>query len=436
MAVTEINATQYTNLQTTYSEKNNIDNVKGVEYKVNGTDVIEFQFEDNNSIVDSNGKIEIGYVTHNDGDTTPTYSFESINGHSIPNNAINIGNIQGKAFDGDSQGNWFIRKENYVINGTFRAYTTEVIQNIDDISVSCEITYNTYHYETHNPSEQILNISNNSSWTKDKPVYEIIRTPNNQQNTYEDAEGNIETQIQTTDTALPGSIATIRTRIVGMFEDWYASAGTINSIYKLSKPKIISNDENGVTVEIDYTISIWDAHNEILITQWGVGNAHFFNYYINNATSIQFKVQANGISTTENQFKYGDGQYKEYELESNDLMQYEENQSYEDRQSYKTAQKMLDATQINRMIVSFDLLDLRKIVAETVRPADTNNEAVIINRYLNTGDLIKIKDQNDEYIGQYYDDSGNLVIPDFEIISYHGHWDGTFHVEVVCKQKL
>ena len=435
MAVTEINATQYTNLQTTYSEKNNIDNIKGVEYKVNGTEVIDFQFQAGNNMVNEDGQINIGYTEHTDTGTTPTSSFDNINGNPISSNNLRFRQLGWRAFQGDDQGHWFLRKEDYILKGTFRAYTTEVIQDIDTISVSCELTYNTYHYETSNPSNQILTLSNYTNMSTN-PTYEVMRTPSNQVNVYEDTDGNMQTQTQTTETKITSSPSNIRWRVIGFLENGYESAGEMPSILELSKPRIVSNDDSGVVVEIDYQISIWYAYNEILITQWGVANAHYFNYYLNNVTSVQFKVQANGISTTENQFKYGDGQYKEYELESNDLMQYEENQSYEDRQSYKTAQKMLDATQINRMIVSFDLLDLRKIVAETIRPADTNNEAVIINRYLNTGDLIKIKDQNDEYIGQYYDDSGNLVIPDFEIISYHGHWDGTFHVEVVCKQKL
>ena len=38
-----IDASQYTNLQTTYSEKNNIDNIKGTEYRVTGIETIDFR---------------------------------------------------------------------------------------------------------------------------------------------------------------------------------------------------------------------------------------------------------------------------------------------------------------------------------------------------------------------------------------------------------
>ena len=40
MADIIIDATQYKNLKITYSEKNNIDNIKGTEYRVLGTEVI------------------------------------------------------------------------------------------------------------------------------------------------------------------------------------------------------------------------------------------------------------------------------------------------------------------------------------------------------------------------------------------------------------
>ena len=171
--------------------------------------------------------------------------------------------------------------------------------------------------------------------------------------------------------------------------------------------------------------------------QWGLfGVYDTIDAYLDNATSIQFKVQGKSIQTEENNFKYGDGQYKEYELETNELMQYEKDQPINTRQSYITSEEMLDRTQINRMIVSFDLLDCDKIVEDILVPATETTPAVTANRYLEVGDLIKLRDQNGDFIGQYYDDTGNLVIPYFEIISYHGRWDGTFHVEIVCKQKL
>lgn len=426
-----IDASQYSNLKTTYSEKNNIDNVKGKEYKVNGTTIINFSFEQGNIFVNDNGVMEINYTEHTDTSETPSSSFASINGNAIPNGSLTssqdykVIELHGVKF--------YLRAEDYQLSGTFRAKTEQAILDVNTISASCEITYNTYEYVTNYPSEQpIINNYANSSLN---PSYEVIRKPSNQQNVIE-VDGQKETSPQTTDIRIPNQPAVFKTQVVGIFQTDAYSTNTNLSMCELSKPRIISTDDGSTTVEVDFKISLWSAYNDILVTQWLVGDFHYIKYVLNNVTSIQFKVQSNGISTSENEFKYGDGKYKEYELESNELMQYTENQSYNTRQSYLTSQKMLDKTQINRMIVSFDLLRCDRVVSKVIREATDTEEEVLSYDYLDTGDLIKIKDQNDNFIGQYYDDSGNLVIPYFEIISLHGRWDGTFHFELICKQKF
>ena len=116
-------------------------------------------------------------------------------------------------------------------------------------------------------------------------------------------------------------------------------------------------------------------------------------------------------------------------------MQYEENAPYNIRQSYLSSQKILDGASKNRMIVSFDLLNCTPRQFEQ-NGTDINGVPTYETRQLKTGDLIKLKDPNNNFLGEYYDDSGNLIIPYFEIISYHGRWDGAFHAEIICKQKL
>lgn len=426
-----IDASQYSNLKITYSEKNNIDNVKGKEYYINGISIIDFSFEQGNVLVDESGKTEINYTEHTDTGEIPNTSFSKINGNAIPNGSIT--STQDYKIISLNNVLFYLRAEDYQLSGTFRAKTDRAILDVNSISVSCEITYDTYKYEINNQKEQP--ISKNYANSSLNPSYEFIRKPKNKQNVYE-IDGKNETQIQTTKIRIPSDVSVFRDIVLGFIQtDAYITDKNI-SMCDLSKPRIINTDDGYTTVEVDFKISIWSAYNEARVTHWGFFDEHYFKYILNNVTSIQFKVQANGINTSTNEFKYGDGKYKEYELESNELMQYTENQSYNTRQSYITSQKMLDKTKINRMIVSFDLLKCDRIVEEVIREGTDNEERIVNHNYLDTGDLIKIKDQNDNFIGQYYDESGNLVIPYFEIISRHGRWDGTFHFELICKQKL
>lgn len=433
-----IDASQYTNFKTVYSEKNNIDNINGIEYRVTGTKVVDFSFPNNNEYINENGEMNIEYVEHNDNDPMPEYSFSKINNYSFPydriEQLIDFGTNDTIGIYGNQKS--YLREENYVISGTFRAYTTEAIQDINNISVSCEITYNTYRKEIRNPDEQLI-LNNYSNMTLD-PSFEVIRTPSNQVNKNE-VDGTITTEIQTTQTALPqGTGQFLHRDPLGVFTPLFVDIKLkyFPPICELSKPRVKVEGDQTVA-EIDYRINLWNGYTDVLVVEYGLfGQANFYNYHLNNATKIKFKVQGNSIETAQNEFKYGDGQYKEYELESNELMQYEINQDYTTRQSYLSSQKMLEKNKINRMIVSFDLLKCDKIVAEIIKPSDSDSESITVKRFLNTGDLIKIKDQNDNYIGQYFDDNGNVITPYFEIISYHGIWDGSFHIEVVCKQQI
>lgn len=439
MADIIIDATQYTNLKTTYSEKNNIDNVKGTEYRVTGIETVDFEFANDDPYIDETGLMTINYVQHENDDSTPSYSFAGINESAFPfdnltwdwdNGAYSATSLySGKLYA-------YLRTENYVLSGTLRAHTSETIQDINSISASCDITYNSYHQDG-DANNQIFPLSIIGRSTQN-PVFEIIRKPENQTNVYQDQDGQTQIQTQTAEgTSIPYQQSTFTYQSpVGLVYSYSYALKYQPSLCEFSKPRVTTSD-SGTEVEVDYKITIWFGSSDAVYVQWGIfGLYDVIDAYLDNATSIQFKVQGKTIQTEENNFKYGDGQYKEYELETNELMQYEKNQEVSTRQSYISSQRMLDKTQLNRMILSFDLLDCNKIVDDKVIPSTETNPEIKIKRYLEVGDLIKIKDQNGDFIGQYYDDSGNLVIPYFEIISYHGRWDGTFHVEIVCKQKF
>ena len=433
MADIIIDATQYKNLKITYSEKNNIDNIKGTEYRVLGTEVINFDFEKGNPLVDSDGKIKINYVEHTDNMETPSTSFLDINGNPVSDSIITPMSSSLNVPNYDT--NNILRTENYILKGTFRAYTDQAIQDVDSISASATIKYNTYHKEITDPNAQFLSGKNMHN-TSINPTYEFLRKPSYQENREQDSDGNWQIIEQSTETAIPSQNSYFRRSALGFVQiDFFSTYKNLIALNEISKPRLV-NYEGGTMVEVDYKITIWQAYNTVFVSDWAFfGSLYYYNYYLNNVTDIEFKVQANGVSTANSEFKYGDGQFKEYELETNELMQYEQNQSYETRQSYLTAQKMLDKTQLNRIIASFDLLKCDKIVEKEVG-VDTDGNPLTILSYLDTGDLIKLKDENDNFVGQYYDNNGEIVVPYFEVISRHAYWDGAYHIEIVCKQQL
>ena len=139
---------------------------------------------------------------------------------------------------------------------------------------------------------------------------------------------------------------------------------------------------------------------------------------------INFKVRANTISVNENTFDYGNFDEEPYALESNEFLQYENGESVEDRMSYNVSQEIFEKTERNRMLVSFNLFRLDKL--------DWDGDGNL--RFIRSRDRIKIKDELGNYLGVYYDDSGNEIIPEFEVIRANGKWDGKFYKEIVAKQ--
>lgn len=425
-----IDATQYKDLKITYSEKNNIDNVTGTEYRILGTDTVDFSFPSSNYFVDTNGKITIGYTEHTNDGETPSSSFLTLNDKAFPfEHIFTAWDAASATYNDKLAGKYdllaYLRTEDYVLHGTFTAVTDQPIQDIDTVSVSYNITYDKYHYQsTSNDDQPILEGRYNSSLN---PTYEVIRKPENKV----ESEG-------TTDIGLNGGVSTFKhTDPTGLIS--YSSEVSLRNSpphCAVGRPKVTVT-ELGTVVEVEFFMSLWFAFNKIFICDWGLfGQPKYYDYELLNVLSIQFRVSADTVETSKNEFKYGDEEYREYALDTNELMQFEPTEPIEERQSYKSSQKMLDKSQINRLIVSLDLLKCDKIVKEVVKEA-TDNEPEITNyRYLRTGDLIKIKDQNDDYVGQYYNENGELITPYFEIISYHGRWDGTFHIELVCKQKF
>lgn len=429
-----INGTEYSNLQTTYSEKNNITNIYGKEYEVNGTEVSTFDIIEDDYI-NANGEVIVEYYEHDDNiklSNIPS-NYYPIKRVGKEDSTLNLNNLGG-SYTYDivrlRSSLYYMRQENIYITGKFRAITKNVIVDTNNISVSYNISYNEYLEEYNrvtiaNPPQ--LFDTNNYRGTR--LLFEIIRSNNNLKN--KDESGNVYEQL--TENRIPSEPSKYIHKVFWITTQ-EVQTGDGMSICQLSKPKIISTNEDGTTVEINYKISIWFGSHTWDSNETVVASTNYKNR-LNTATKIKFTVQANTIKTTETDFSYGDELENQYELESNELMQYTQGQVYNTRQSYISSNKMLEKTFRHRIIVSFDLLNCVKRKFGQI-DTDADGNPIYEERMLKEGDLIKIKDVNDNFIGEYYDDNGNLVIPYFEIISYHGRWDGKFHVEVICKQVL
>lgn len=435
MADIIIESKDYKDLKTTYSEKNNINNVYGVEYQITDPSVTSFEILEDDYI-DSNGEMIVEYYEHNDNynmSTLPELPYP-IKRIGKKNGTANLG-IKDNLVQSGSESYWqdknpyYLRQENAVIQGSFKARTKQTILDFESISASCSISYysyvNQFSEKTLFPSQMF----ENNNYRSNKLLFETIRT---NQYLQKDTDNNPLESIA--DNRIPSQNANFKMQIFGIEQRNLNMSDGLSTCY-LSKPRVISVDENGTTIEIDYTITVWFASNSALFNYYLILFDVYHNRILNAVNKITFKVQANTIGTKQSDFSYGEKQENQYELETNELMQYEENAPYNIRQSYLSSQKILDGASKNRMIVSFDLLNCTPRQFEQ-NGTDINGVPTYETRQLKTGDLIKLKDPNNNFLGEYYDDSGNLIIPYFEIISYHGRWDGAFHAEIICKQKL
>ena len=383
----------YTGLTIEYSDKNIIDSVNGVEYLVNSTSIVNFEVNASSSDygINSDGEVSLTYPLAND------YSFYNVSASVTRGLIFPITD--------------YLREESAYIRGTVTATINQVIT--EDIAVSWKIDYDYYK-----STNEIINSENYQSGTF---VFDSIMDTTTLQN--KDTEGNRTEQYTDDNGCIPENYAYSEIYLVfGLFKTDEQIVDKLYNYQYVSKPRIISIDEvNGTTtIQFNYKMLVWSANN----------NRKFYGLIENNennlytAKTIKFIVQSNTISTTPSDFNYPEtSNTKPYNLESNELMQFTIDQELTSRVSSVCSNKILENSSINRQIVSFKLLNCEKYYFD-------DNQY----RYIDTRDLIKIKDESDNYVGQYLDDNGNVVIPYFEIVSKRPIWDGSYSMDIVAKQ--
>jgi hypothetical protein len=380
----------YNNFYTSFSDLNIIRKVNGNEYLIENTNLENLDINSSSSIT-SNGVVNINYPITG----LVSLSFSS----AVTKNLFNSG---------------YCRKELVFLSGTFTAHTTSAIYDAKSLGVSVKVNYNKYK----KTSNSILT---NSNYKARALVYEAIRTSD-----------NLEQSNIIVENSLPNQNTKITSHLLG-------ASFIITSYNELSRdntqsiqPPIITSIsvEDGTTIRVNYKILIWSGYD--IVNNYGITINN--ELHLDCANSITFGVQGNSITILKNEFEYAKENSQSfntdtpYELESNELMQYTLNENIIDRLSYKTAQDIFDKTYINTQLVTFDLLNIKEYEFGSGENLET--------RKLQAKDLIKIKNENGEFVGIYTNENGEEVVPYFEIIKVENIWDGSFYKKITCKQKI
>lgn len=394
MADIVITGRDYANFSTTFSDLNIIRSATGGEYFVDGASAVSFNIEAN-SIVNENGEV---YPEQHFVDGMPS-EFGGF-----------FAKTENRVFGAVS---FSFRKELGYLSGSIKAHTSDVIYDINSIGVDVQVQYNRYQKK----ANDILYKYNAYENTF---VYSLI---------YDGANLSDENKDLQADNSLPND--PVRYWEKHYFQPKYSEFNLDNKQY-ISKPRILSVSEEGTTVQIDFKLLVWSGHNDVTEhILFIIENTLFLDV----ATKITLSVKASTVETEENKFDYvsADSQSfntdEAYELESNELLQYTKDQPIEERMSYNLSSKIFDKTNINRQIVSFDLLKVEKYTF-------IDNSGNEISRYLQSRDKIKIKDEKGQWLGTYNDANGNEVVPYFEVVKCENRWNGKFYKHIVCKQAI
>ena len=385
--VLELNSTDYKNLKTNYSEPNIISRISGNEYLIDNASVTNFYFD--------------GNVANLTKTITPTYS----------NLITRFGSgTLSTIFTLGLPFRWG-RSEVLFISGDLTAEINDVIYDKNSISINYELDYDTYK------KSQMDFINGGNYNINGISAFSSIRTNEYLQN----KDGGGIRQPQTTSNNLfphPKAILDyaqfgFTTAISEIYCNFVATQFTIKNI-------VVDSINGKTTVTFHYAIPVWYGWNYYREQLF----ANVWDNNLNVVKTITLSVQANTINITENDFEYGNINEEPYSLESNEFLQYMNGDDEEDKLSYDIAQEIFTKTEKNRMIVTFDLHRLERYAFDG--GTDT--------RYISSRDRIKIKDELGNYIGQYYDSSGTLIVPEFEVIRANGKWDGRFYKEIVAKE--
>lgn len=170
--------------------------------------------------------------------------------------------------------------------------------------------------------------------------------------------------------------------------------------------EVIETTESYTKIRVKYNFRIWAA--------WSGDNGWEGNTVL-CVDKITINTTANTVDTDEKTFHYQGNMVnteRKYELETNELFQTTLDERDENKLSYKTYEKIANAFDVDRRIITFDLLNPVKVeIDDNIKYTEGRTQ----ERYLDTDDEFSIYDGHDEYIG------------DFKVIQSNPVWDGSYH---------
>ena len=381
-----ITAGDYANLQQTYSEKNIINQTNGSEYII--------------STATRSNLTDIHGASMSKPAKTVTISTRC--------DGKDFGKFKYDYFFGSTE--FYLRNEAIVTEGTLSIETDQIITNPNTISASWDIKYDHYY------DDNYLLTSNDASSAY--PIYKDIEIAANKQNTngYLSA-----TRI------LPENAAYYEdTSLIGGGKNYVGGMG-LAGWEGVNVPRVTKLANNNYKIDIDYRFATWWGYNVVKMRLAGGIYERTATLYV--ARQIDFTVSANVVEANEIEFGYksalplvGGAKGKNYEIASNEFLQTDENTNPSQRQSAIVSSEIFSKFDNDRMIVSFTLLNCEKY--------EVNNE----KRYLQAEDLIYIKDENGQYLGEDTDANGEIEPSIFEIVKTRPIWNGSFEMEVTCRQ--
>lgn len=376
MALFKIYPKDYTDLNEKISEKNIINTVYGKEHIV--TSIEGTQLNTTSINPETTSKIFDSVPYTND---TAKYNKDLI----VYSNMATAG-----VFSLEADRDW-ARTETLYLTGSYEFITEEVIA--DESSISCSFNINYIRSSTDNLNDSLYNVRNKTSFFGFGGGFPLLENDNDY---------NL-----STNKFLESKQGTAIAQFLWAKAE---AVAPMPSLKEYCEAKIINKTSAFTTIKVSYRFKIWAG--------WTTDNQQENTVLCVN--NITINTVANTVDTTDSPFSYQEELIdieRKYELETNELFQVGSEDLTQDRLSYKTYQKIVDAYDTDRRIITFDLLNPIK---QTINDSEKFEAGREESRYLDTDDEFDIYDEHNVFMGTFKVLQGNPI------------WDGSYHKRITA----
>lgn len=376
MADIKIYASDYTNLNETLSEKNIINTVYGKEYVVVSIEDTELNSQTINPQTVSKMFNATPYTNSNSKYNSAIYTYYS--------------KAVAGLFSIQTDVDW-ARTETLFYSGNYEFTTNEVIDF--GSAISCKFIINYTKSMTDSLNDSLYNKSSRTVFFGYGGQFPMLRNS---------GDDNL-----SSDKFLDAQNGTAIAQLLWAKAEAKAQMPNIN---EYCYAEIVNKTSSSTTIKVNFRFKIWAG--------WSTDNQS--NNTVLSVNNITIKTYANTIDTNELEFEYNKPDRiteKPYQLETNELFQTELTTSNQDKLSYQTFQEITNEYNIDKKIISFDLLNVEKyIIDDTSRYTNGKNES----RYLDVDDVFDFYGIDNQFVGT------------FKIIQCNPIWDGSYFKRVVA----